>query len=187
MLLSDMNDRLERCPVIAAVKDNQWQEAINSPASIIFHLKANVMTAAQAIAAAHEKGKAVFIHIDLTEGIGKDRAGVEFLSKCGVDGIISTRGQLIRYAKEMGLLTVQRFFTFDSQGVCNIEEMTDSSLPDFIEIMPGVIPKTIERFAGGNVPVIAGGLLETKAEVVTALSSGAAAVSTGKSQLWYID
>ncbi|MBQ3075076.1 MAG: glycerol-3-phosphate responsive antiterminator, partial [Clostridia bacterium] len=36
-----------------------------------------------------------------------------------------------------------------------------------------------------SVPLIAGGLIETKAEVMDALQSGAIAVSTGKEELWY--
>ena len=34
--------------------------------------------------------------------------------------------------------------------------------------------------------VIAGGLIETKQEVTNALGQGAAAVSTGKNELWYL-
>ena len=37
----------------------------------------------------------------------------------------------------------------------------------------------------GKIPVIAGGLIETKAEVTEALCQGALAVSTGKQELWY--
>lgn len=50
--------------------------------------------------------------------------------------------------------------------------------------MPGVIPKALSLFSEKGIPVIAGGLIETKAEVTAALSSGAVAVSTGKSNLW---
>ena len=53
-----------------------------------------------------------------------------------------------------------------------------------MEIMPGVIPKVIERLAKGKIPVIAGGLIETKAEITTALGSGATAISTGRPELW---
>ena len=52
--------------------------------------------------------------------------------------------------------------------------------------MPGVIGKAIARFSGGNIPVIAGGLIQTKKEVTDALGCGAAAVSTGQSELWYL-
>ena len=58
--------------------------------------------------------------------------------------------------------------------------------PDFMELMPGVIGKSIRRFAKIGTPVIAGGLIETKAEVTEALGSGATAVSTGRKDLWYL-
>ena len=137
------------------------------------------------IADAHEHGKAVFVHIDLMKGIGKDKCGVEFLAKCGADGIISTRASLIKAAKEIGVLTAQRYFALDSQGLESIKEMIASARPDFVEIMPGVIEKVIKKFADFEIPIIAGGLLETKAEVTAALSSGALAISTGKKELWY--
>ena len=55
-----------------------------------------------------------------------------------------------------------------------------------MEIMPGIIGKAISRFSKGYIPVIAGGLLETKAEVTEALGSGATAISTGAKELWYL-
>ena len=179
-------DLLEECPVIAAIQDAQWSAAIASPAKIIFCLKANVLTIAQHIKDARDADKKVLVHLDLAEGIGKDKAGVEYLAACGVDGIITTRGNLVRNAKEMGLITVQRFFALDSQGVAGIDDLVRSSNPDFIEIMPGVIEKIITRFSDGTIPVIAGGLIETKAEVTAALSCGAVAVSTGRKDMWYL-
>ncbi len=179
-------DRLAESPVIAAIQESGWNDAISSPAKIIFCLKANLLTVKEHIAAAHEKDKTVFIHIDLSDGIGKDKTGVEFLAKCGVDGIISTRGNLVRIARDMGLLTVQRFFALDSQGVSGIAELASASNPDFIEIMPGIADKIISRFSGDTLPVIAGGLIDSKSEVTNALSCGAVAVSTGKKDLWYI-
>ena len=55
-----------------------------------------------------------------------------------------------------------------------------------IEIMPGVIGKIIKRFSMGTIPVIAGGLIETKNEVTDAIRQGAIAVSTGNQKLWYV-
>ena len=108
------------------------------------------------------------------------------MTKCEVDGIISTRSHLIRAAKELGLITVQRFFALDSQGVDSIEEVLHASSPTLVEIMPGIAGKVIKRFSKGKVPVIAGGLIESKPEVMEALSQGALAVSTRKKELWYI-
>ena len=55
-----------------------------------------------------------------------------------------------------------------------------------MEIMPGVVTKVIQTCADSGIPVIAGGLLQTKAEVTEALSAGATAISTGCPDLWYI-
>ena len=184
MTKQDLIDCLERTPVIAAVHDTDMAAALASPAEVIFHLKANILTVEQHIKAAHAAGKRFFLHVDLAEGVGRDRAGLEYLTGLGVDGVITTRSQLVRQAHELGLVAVQRFFALDSQGLESMEETLTNVSPDLVEIMPGVIGKVISRFAKGSVPVIAGGLIETKKEVVTALECGAVAVSTGRHALW---
>ena len=186
MPLQDILDCLECNPVIAAVRDDKWEAALKSPAQVIFYLSANLMTVADRISEAHNLGKRVMIHIDLAEGIGKDKVGIHYLKQCGADGVLSTRANLIRLAKEQGLVTIQRFFLLDSKGLESIDEMVKTSTPHFMELMPGVIDKAITRFCNGSIPVIAGGLIETKQEVTHALGNGATAVSTGNTQLWYL-
>lgn len=184
MKKNDLLNALERSPVIAAVRDDGWENAVSSSAEVIFYLKANLLTVKSRICEAIENDKIIFVHIDLADGIGKDKTGIEFLANCGVHGIISTRNQLIGIAKEKGLLTVQRFFALDSQGLDSIRDVAGGA--DLLEIMPGVVPKIISRFSDGGATVIAGGLIETKDEVLTALNAGATAVSTGKVALWEI-
>ena len=106
MRLQEIKDCLERSPVIAAVPNNQLQKALESPVEIIFGLKVSLLDIEETIKKVHSVGKKIFIHIDLADGIGKDKTGVEYLAKLGVDGIISTRAQLIRFANEVGLVTV---------------------------------------------------------------------------------
>ena len=177
---------LEENPVVAAIGDSKWEAALESPSQVIFYQSANLLTVSQRVQQAHDAGKYIVIHMDLAEGIGKDRSGIRYLAGQGVDGIISTKTQLIRQARDLGLLNVQRFFALDSKGLESIEEMLRTSQPDLIEIVPGVIPKVLTRFAGGPTPVIAGGLFETKAELTTALGCGVIAVSTGQAELWYM-
>ena len=186
MTRSELYDCLADCPVIAAVHENRFEEALRSPAGIIFLLGGSILTVKERISRAHGADKKIFIHIDLAEGIGKDKAGTAFLADCGADGIISTKASIIRAAKECEIVSVQRFFALDSQGVNSISEMIESSRPDLIEIMPGVASKVIRHFSGKGTPVIAGGLIESKAELTEALASGAEAVSTGKEELWYM-
>ncbi len=186
MQLSEFIDCLERDPIIAAVGDDKWDDAILSPARVLFYLSADLMSVRDRIGQAHEVGKIVFVHIDLAQGIGKDRTGIRFLADAGVDGIISTRAQMIRLAKEQGLLSVQRFFALDSKGMDSIDEMLHNTNPQLMELMPGVIGKALLRFSHSGVPVIAGGLIQTKAEVTEAFRCGASAVSTGQKDLWYL-
>lgn len=186
MCSNEIKDCFERSPVIAAVQNSMLSQALNSPVEIIFNLKVSLLDIEDSINLVHSAGKKIFIHIDLADGIGKDKSGIEYLAKLGVDGIISTKGQLIRYANDVGLVTVQRFFALDSKGVDSIGEMLESAKPDLIEIMPGIASKVIKRFVSGGVPVIAGGLIETKQEITEALKNGAEAISTGKEDLWYI-
>ncbi len=186
MTKQTLMDRLEQCPVIAAVQDSGFAAALASPAEVIFSLGTNLLTVVSCVKQAHDADKFIFVHLDLAEGIGKDKIGIKYLAGIGVDGIITTRTHLVRQVKECGMIAVQRFFTLDSKGMDNIAETLDNADPDLIEIMPGVISKTVARFARGRIPVIAGGLIEAKEEVTAALGAGAIAVSTGSPDLWYI-
>ncbi len=184
MLKDKILDILITAPIIAATDSSGWEEAVNSKSKILFHLNADILTVEKEINKAKEADKYIFIHMDLVEGIGKDKKGIEWLYAKGADGIISTRNQLIRSAKEIGILAVQRFFILDSKGMHSIAETLESTSPDFIEIMPGVIPKALKLFENREIPVIAGGLIENKTEITSVLGNGAIAVSTGKKSLW---
>ena len=182
---TELTRLLEDFPVIAAVQENKFQAALVSPVDVIFHLEPHLLSIRERTEQAHAAGKLLFVHLAMSVGIGQDKEGLQYLAECGVDGIISTKGHIIRMAKELGFLTVQRFFALDSQGVSMIQDTLKTNLPHFIEIMPGVIPKIVKKFAAGPVPIIAGGLIETRQEVTAALSSGALAISTGCKDLWY--
>ncbi len=173
--------------VIAAVRDmTEFEKAVKSSVSTVFFLYPDIAQLSAVADTAKANNKKLFIHIDLTSGLGKDKSGIEFAKKAGVDGIISTRANLIRAAKDCGLKTVQRFFIVDSRSVDTTVETLRVSKADLIEVMPGIAPKIIEKLkARVDTPIIAGGLIETKEEVREAVEIGAAAVSTGKSGLWY--
>ena len=173
-------------PIIAAVRDGEsFRSACASPCHVIFLLNVNILALPTYTAEAHAKDKKVFLHVDLAEGVGKDACGIKFVQQCGVDGIITTRSSLVKQAKECGITCVQRFFMVDSHSVATALDSIRSAAPDMIEIMPGTLGKTIHRLAScTTVPIIAGGMLETKEEIVSALSAGASAVSTGKKELW---
>ena len=175
--------------IIAAVRNEKELEyAVGTRVRTIFCLAPNINTLGRTIALAHSAGKKLFIHIDLADGIGKDRAGLEFVKSLGTDGIISTRVSTIKTAKELGLFTVQRFFIVDSQSVNTTIDGIRSSKADMAEIMPGLIPKVIVSLKKRlTQPIIAGGLIDREEEITNAINSGAAAVSTGKSEFWNLE
>lgn len=110
---------------------------------------------------------------------------VDFLHRCGADGIISTRPMLLRRGRELGLLTVLRVFAIDSKAVSNLGRETEGGMPDVIEILPGTLCKVLRRLSRElPVPLIAGGLLSDKADVLAALGAGALCVSASDESLW---
>ncbi|MBE6538874.1 MAG: glycerol-3-phosphate responsive antiterminator [Ruminococcaceae bacterium] len=172
--------------VIAAVRNTEELEAaLTSKAEIIFDLCPNILTLGKVTENVHKAGKKVFIHLDLADGIGKDKSGIAYAKSIGIDGIISTRASIIKAAKDLGLFTVQRFFIVDSQSIETTIEALRTSKTDMVEIMPGVVPRAIEQLGKKlSVPIIAGGLIDSREDIEKAFCSGAVAVSTGKKELW---
>lgn len=177
-------------PVIAAVKtDEALTAALASPCSTIFLLASTLLTVDGLVHRIHDAGKLAVVHIDLVDGLSSREIAVDSLNAlCHPDGIISTRPTLIRRARHRGLLTVQRAFILDSLSLTSLlSGQLEQGKPDFVEILPGIMPRVIaEISARTQVPVIAGGLLRDKADVMAAMRAGAAAVSTSAPSLWDI-
>ncbi len=176
----------EKRKVAAAIRtEEDFEAALNSDVNVLFLQNSTVLNIGEMIKRAHEKEKAVFIHMDFAEGIGKDRAGLKYVKMMGADGILTTKTALIRNAKDIGLTTVQRFFIVDSHSVDTAVESIKIAAPDVVEIMPGVVDKKIAEFAEKvDTPILAGGLIEFEYEVDKALMAGAKAVSTACRKLW---
>ena len=172
--------------IIAAARSREeFSVAVNSRVEIIFMLSPNISEIEYQAESAHKAGKKLFIHLDLAEGIGKDEYGIRFAKDVGVDGIISTRSSIIKLAKKEGMFAIQRFFAVDSQSVSTTLESAKSSKADMIEVMPGTVTKVIKYLKSElNIPIVAGGLIETKEEIKDAISNGATAVSTGRKEFW---
>lgn len=177
---------LRQYPVIAAVcSAAELREAAASPVEAIFLLNADILHLERMIADAARGGKKVYVHVDLTEGLGRDYAGLAYLARLGADGVVSTKTGLIRIAKELKLETVQRFFIVDTHSIDTAVETASQVHPDMVELMPGLVPKAVRRISAAlPMPVIAGGLIETQREVAGALQAGASAISTTKALLW---
>jgi glycerol uptake operon antiterminator len=67
------------------------------------------------------------------------------------------------------------------KGVINFR----TTQPDFIEVLPGIMPKIIkEVHEKSGICILTGGLIRTVMDVENALSAGASAVTTSKKELW---
>lgn len=184
---TELLDLLDDGPVIASVKDDAGlTAAINSDVAVVFLLYGDVLSVRELVQRAHDAGKAVFVHIDLIEGLASREVSVDFVAKnTAADGVLSTKVALTRRAKELGLVAIQRFFLLDSMAISNIEKHLSPDCSDLIEILPGLMPKIIRRVCGiSGKPVITGGLITDKEDVTSALSAGAVAVSTTNPDVW---
>lgn len=173
-------------PVIAAVRTYEdFKKALDASINTIFLLSSNILNIEKYADEAHKAGKKLFVHMDFIDGLSKDPAGVAYIATKNIDGIISTRSGIVKYASEKGIPSVQRFFMVDSRSVDTAIEAMRSSHPAMIEIMPAIAYKTITKIKKStNVPIIAGGLIEKKEEIFSAISAGASGVSTTNSELW---
>lgn len=159
-----MNERLhffENEPIIAAVKtEEQLQRALGSECNIIFFLFGNICNIPNLVQSVKERGKYAFVHIDLINGLAAKEIAADYIrSFTRADGVLSTKPQILRHAREIGLITVLRVFVLDSLALDNIEKLRAACNPDLIELVPGLMPKIIRQVHSlHRTPLIAGGL-----------------------------
>ena len=172
--------------IIAAVRDaKELERALSSSVETVFLLKSDIMELERVVKLVHERGKSLFVHMDFADGVGKDTSGCLFLKSLGVDGVISTRTNILKAANTLGMKTVQRVFIVDSHSIATAVDTIEKTSPDMVELMPAIATKAISFFKSRiSVPIIAGGLIETENEVREAILAGATAISTGKCDLW---
>ena len=175
-------------PVIAAVKDKDGLEkCLKSESRIIFILFGDLVDIADIVSRIKSAGKLAMVHVDLIEGLSSRDVAVDFIAKnTHADGIISTKPNLVHRVKACGLLAVQRFFLLDSIALNNLIRQPAPNC-DAIEILPGMMPKIIKKLVGIiEKPIIAGGLITDKEDIVSALSAGAIAISSTNQDTWFM-
>ncbi len=174
-------------PVIAAVQNREALEyALTLRVPTIFLLNTDIFSAKEYVTMAKAGGCNVFLHMDLIEGLAGNTKALDYIkNRISPNGIISTKSALVKYAREMGTFCIQRFFMVDSASYENAVKTVKTTKPSMVELMPGIIPDVIRRFKQETqAPVIAGGLVTLKQQIIDALSAGALGVSTGSRTLW---
>jgi glycerol uptake operon antiterminator len=173
--------------ILAAVKDMKgFDKLLVSDHKYIVLLETRLSQLLNITRYAKRANKKILIHVDLIQGLKADEYGMEFLIReVKVDGIISTRGNVIAIAKKYNLIAIQRLFLLDSHAIEHNLRNINNIKPDYLEILPGLIPKVIKEIKDAtSIPVIAGGLIRTVEDVQSAYQGGAVAVTTSNSDLW---
>lgn len=177
---------IEDTPIIMAVKDQAGvQQCLKQDSKVVFILFGDICSIDEIVETVKAAGKIAIVHMDLITGLGNKEISVDFIRKMTTaDGIISTKPALIMRGKELGMFTILRFFVLDSIALENVMKQ-DGSSADMIEILPGVMPKVTRRVAESlPLPVICGGLISDKEDIINALSAGAVAISTTNPNAW---
>ncbi len=180
-------ESLERCPIVAAINNNELLEACKkSPCEIIYVLYGDICTIPDIVDEIIEAGKIAIVHLDLINGLASREICVDFINKyTKAAGIITTKPHLIKRGNELGLITIQRFFMIDQINYNNIKKHVHEASPDIVEVMPAGLTKMISYvLEETNKPLIASGLILDKSDVTGALSAGAIAVSTTNQSIW---
>lgn len=182
-------DAVAMNPVIAAVKNESGlNKCIQIPEiSVVFVLYGSVAMIGRLVEQLKQADKTVIVHMDLVAGLSAKAEAVDFIAQyTRADGIISTRIDQIRRARELSLYTVYRIFAIDSKVLDNVAgNRAICEYADFVEILPGLMPKVIRMMCRHlAVPVITGGLISEKEDVIAALDAGAAAISATNQDVW---
>ena len=174
-------------PVAATIKSPEDMElALAADVLLLFVLKGDPFQLAPLVIQAHERGKGVVVHIDLMGGVGKDRAGIQYLRQIGIDAIITSRAQLVASGKAEGLITIQRLLLTDDTALETGVRTIARALPDLVEVLPGILfpevaPTLRQSLAG---PFIAGGFIRTFDDVLKIQAAGGVLSSSSATELW---
>lgn len=186
-MINHLQSLLEQNPIITAVKDEAGLvQSLACPQKIVFVLFGSVITIPDIVEQLKSADKTVFVDIDLLDGLSAREAAVDYIAQSTqADGIVSTKPSLVRRAHTLGLATVYRTFLLDNMALQGLYKTSTQCEADFLEILPGICPKMIDRLSRElSRPLIASGLLSDKDDVIAALSAGAIAVSSTCPDVW---
>lgn len=180
---------LERNPVIPAIKDKEtFEAALISNNEIVFVIMSNIINIKEICAELKSKNKIVFVHVDMIDGLTSSNFGVDYIvNMVKPDGILTTKSNVVAHAYKNNIKVIQRFFILDSFSYEKTLQNIKENKIIAAEIMPGLMPKIIKKISSQIYqPLITGGLVSEKEDIINALNAGALSVSTTNIKLWDI-
>ena len=177
---------LENHPVIPAIKDEAGLEAVlKAECEVVFVLYGDVMNIVEISRRIKTSGKMVFINVDLLDGFAGKEIVLQYIRKnTEAAGILSSKASMIRAARDMGFYTIHRLFIIDSFSFSSLARQIEISRPDFLEILPGWPRLVTWVMETTDIPIVSGGLICCKEDVVAALKAGATAICSTNPEVW---
>ncbi|WP_026696121.1 glycerol-3-phosphate responsive antiterminator [Peribacillus kribbensis] len=171
-------------PASTSYKD--FEKFLESPYEIGIFLDLHIAQLKHVAKMAKEHDKKMIYHVDLIQGLKNDEFGTEFIcQEFKPYGVISTKSSVILKAKQKGVLAIQRMFLLDSHALEKTFRIIDRTKPDYVEVLPGLMPWMIKEIKERtHTKIIAGGLIRTVTEAQSILDAGAEFISTSKKEIW---
>ncbi|MFC5653484.1 glycerol-3-phosphate responsive antiterminator [Paenibacillus solisilvae] len=171
-------------PAVRKIKD--MEALLDSPFEYMVLLGGHLGQLKSMVDLARQNGKHILLHADLIDGLKNDEYAAEFLCQSiRPAGLISTRASVMKRTKQNKLIAIQRLFLIDSDAIEHSYALLEKTQPDYIEVLPGIMPTMIQEVKERTgIPVIAGGLIRTQQHIHDALGAGASAITTSRRELW---
>ncbi|MFL5734977.1 MAG: glycerol-3-phosphate responsive antiterminator [Chloroflexia bacterium] len=182
-----IQSRLSRNRIVPAVRDlTRLRRALSAGPSVVIVFSPSIDMVVEMAGQAQQAGVLLLVHADMMEGIASDAAGLRFLARSGVGGVATTRAQTMTMAHQAGLVVTFRAFLIDSAALETVARIVERNHPDVVEALPAPVLSHLPSHYIDDlgVPILAGGLVRTKADVDAAIAAGATAISTSTEALW---
>ena len=176
-------EALQRNPIIAAVRDDEGlAQCLRTDIQTVFVLYGDICNISEIVRQIKDAGKIAIVHADLISGLAAKEISVDFLRRSTqADGVISTRANMIQRAKELNMIAILRVFLIALDSALSAKNLK----PDAIDILPGLMPSMLRKVRQlTGLPILTGGLITEKKEVMQALEAGALAISSTAPAVW---
>ncbi len=171
-------------PAISNMKD--FEKFLQSPYEFCIVMDFYVGELAVISDMAQKYRKKLIVHVDLIKGLSNDEYAVVYLCQnLRLEGIISTHTNAIQMAKKKKKIAIQRIFLIDQQSLDKSYRLIENSMPDYVEVLPGLMPGIITEMRNRiDIPIITGGLIATLEDICAVIEAGAVSVTTSSRELW---
>jgi glycerol uptake operon antiterminator len=187
-VVETLESLLGQSRIIPAVRDPQHLSLATAAASKVLYLLCGTPENIGDMASqASASGKVPIVNLDLVSGFARDAAAIEFMSRRGIRGIISTHQLPLRAARGLGLFAIQRTFLLDSAALESSLRSIEQTRLDAVEVLPAIVAPYLVRELNRKssvLPVIAGGLVQSLRQIQDLIDQGVNSVSVGNPDYW---